>query len=415
MPDDLIPLADLPSTAKVAPSAARADPYHQRLWPSGVGGATVAWGGRSEMEAWGSSFALSRKSCADAYFSLDRSRRVAALAALQMWRLATTEQLAALTGDPRWLSPRWPQALVLALGAGYVQVGRFALAGPPSRRRHDVTPARAGLPALLRPVPEGLAGAGRYLSYTEWLSVSAGRPWATPVPYNRHGVLAVEASLRVAEHLPVGTVLGETVADLSSLLGIKTWRRADAAWARPDGLVLAVEVVAAASTGLPAKAAWWADALAHAAGEPVALLFLVASPPTTWGQSWQHDVRQCVARAAFGSLEAVSAKVASRVAVAFWEDWWPEKGFASPAFLSLRASRPTGPRAEDPWEEVDLFDPFALPGPARPGPVLANAPLLGGAPQWLRRGREAPGLRHDLWSSAGLLPALASRLVAGAA
>ena len=143
MPDDLIPLADLPSTAKVAPSAARADPYHQRLWPSGGGGATVAWGGRSEMEAWGSSFALSRKSCADAYFSLDRSRRVAALAALQMWRLATTEQLAALTGDPRWLSPRWPQALVLAdlAGAGSVTFRRSTpvveVAPVPRRRRRS--------------------------------------------------------------------------------------------------------------------------------------------------------------------------------------------------------------------------------------------------------------------------------------
>jgi hypothetical protein len=207
-------------------------------------------------------------------------------------------------------------------------------------------------------------------------------------------------------------VLGETVADLSSVLGLKTWRRADAAWARPDGLVLAVEVVAAASTGLPAKAAWWADALAQAPEEPVALLFLVASPPTRWGESWQHDVRQCVARAAFGSLEAVSAKVASRVAVAFWEDWWPKRGFASPAFLSLRASRPTGQRAEDPWEPVDLFDPFALPGPGRPGPVLTNAPLLGGVPQWLRQTSGAPALREALWSSAGLLPALAGLLPA---
>jgi hypothetical protein len=399
---DLIPLSDLPSAATVAPSTSRADPYHDRLWPSGVGGATVAWAGRGELEAWGNRFPMPRKASAEAYFAHDRARRVTALAALQMWRLATTEQLAALTGDARWLSPSWPQSLLLALGANLVQVGRFALAEPSRRRHFDLHPVKRSLPALVRPLPDGLEAAEGLCSYSEWLAISGGRPWASPVGYNRHGVLATEASLRVAEHLPVAAVFGETMADLASMLGLGTWRRADAAWARPDGLVLAVEVVAAASTGLPAKAAWWADALARATDEPVVLLFLVASPATTWGRAWQHDVRECVARAAFGSFDAVSAKVANRVAVAYWEDWWPQKGFASPAFLSLRAARPTGPRADDPWEPLDLFDPFAQPGPPQAGPVLANAAFLGGMPHWLRRQPPAAALREALWASAGL-------------
>src|SRR5579875_109806 len=405
---DMVAMAELSSSARVAPAHTRADPYHQRLWSSGVGGATVAWGGRAEMEAWGAVFSLSRRRCAEAFYGAERARRLTALAALQMWRLMTTEQLAAIVGDARWLSARWPRALVLGLGAGYLQVGRLALAAPHSRRRHDITLAQGHLPALVRPIPGALASIGKHLSYAEWLSVTGGRPWATPVPYNRHGVLATEASLRVAEHLDIGAVLGETVADLSSVLGVETWRRADAVWARRDGLIIVVEVVAAASTGLPAKAAWWADTLARSAAEPVVLLFLVASPPTQWGRSWQHDVPQCVARAAFGSFEAVSARVSQRMAVAFWEDWWPQPGFASRSYMSLRASRPTGPGPQDLWEPVDLLAPSSLPGPSRPGPLLANAALLGGVPAWLRQKQEAPGLREALWAQAGFPSALAA-------
>ena len=409
MPDDPIPFSGLPSAAKVAPSVARSDPYHERLWPSGVGGATVAWAGRTEMEAWGQSFAHSRRWCAEAFFSYDRARRVAALSALQMWRLMTTEQLAAVLGDRRWLSPSWPEALTLGLGAGWLQVGRFALAGRPGgRRRHDISAPRAGLPMLVRLVPEGVSGAGHGLSYAEWLSVSCGRAWAAPAPYNRHGVLATEAALRVAEHVSVGTVLGETVTDLSAVIGEPTWRRADTVWVRTDGLVIAVEVSAAASTGLPKKAAWWAEALAKHPKEPVIVLFLVASPRTKWGQSWQHDIPQCVARAAFGSLSTVQAGVAKRMAVAFWEDWWPKKGFATSRFLSLRAARPTGPKTTDPWEDVDLIDPFVVAGPAEPGPVLTNSALLGGVPEWLRSRLKAPDLRRPLRESAGLAPVVTS-------
>jgi hypothetical protein len=407
VPEDRIALSELPSAARAAPSASRVDPYHERLWPSGVGGATVSWAGRDEMEAWGQVFAHSRQRCAEAFLSRERGARLAALSALQMWRMLTTEQLAAITGDTRWMSRCWPEALTLGLGAGWLQVGRFALAGRPSgRRRYDISAPREGLPMLLRLVPEAIGGIERHLGYAEWLSVSCGRPWATRVGYNRHGVLAAEASLRVAEHLSVGTVLGETVSDLASMLGVGTWRRADAAWVRADGLVLAVEVSAAASTGLPAKAEWWADTMASRPDEPVAVLFLVASPRTKWGQSWQHDIPQCVARAAHGSLAAVSAGVAKRMLVAFWEDWWPRKGFATSRFLSLRAARPTGPKAADPWEEVDLTDPFAFPGPGKPGPVIENAALLGGVPEWLRRGRKPPDLTPVMWEAAGLPLAL---------
>lgn len=403
---DLVRLADLPSAATVYPSWQRADPFWDALWPSGTGGATVTWAGRKEMEAWGQRFNRSRYWHRSHYFTYDRPDRVAGLAAMQMWRLLTSEQIACICSDVTWASSGWNRALLGGLGAGYCQFGRFALTSRVhSTHRLRVSPEPAGVPYLVRALPAGLEAAARKLTYPERMAISCGgRPWVTPTVYARHGLLATEASLRVAEHLGPAAVMGETLADAASLLGIESKRYADAVWVRPDGLVIAVELVASTTSTLEEKSAWWARVLAEHPYEPLVVLFLVAAPFNSNGRTWHKKAPTHVRAAARGSLEVIAGRAPERMAVAYWSDWFPRRGVASSDFLTMRVGRPTGDTPGAYWEPVDLLDPFAVPGPVA-SPVPANCAGLIGMPRWLVTARGSYE-RRGLWQAAGFLPAL---------
>jgi len=344
------------------------------------------------------------------------SQRLAALAAIGLWRTLTAEHLAAIVGKPELGQPR-SLDLDLLWAAGLIQKGRMTTGMMPGLAQ----PGGRRIPMMYRPDPYApLDALSLRLSYAEWLGVTAGRPWATGSQFVRHNLLATELSIRVAEYCDIGTVFGESLAAwwmMADQAGLpaSSKRAADAVWVRPDGLVVAVEITASTDTNLVNKVRAWAELLSHDPTRNLVVVFVEAAHPDRRGTAdlWVR-LRRIVSQAATSSMDVALAGVGQRMAVARWEDWFPSLGQVSTAFMALRAERPTGPERSGSdgadgsrWEPVDLLDPFDLTAVdtnenGRPE-VLVNADLLFGLPHWLRKG-SGQDLRPMVLDRAGFAP-----------
>lgn len=327
-----------------------------------------------------------------------RRARLRALAAVQMWRTVSAEQLAAFTGSARAAGP---VLLTPAFRAGLVERGSLL---------SEITPTRKpGLNHLYRPIdnPVAVRELADHLNYSEMVALTAGHGWTRGPQNDRHNVLAAELALRVAEFCQAGAVLGESVSNLALLATDRhdpaANSRADGTIVRSDGLRIAIELTSSIGVGFSAKVRHWARVLDEAggAGSGLAVVFVDASTPDRTGRLRKGtftSMRAEVGRAAYEIPGAVRRGVPERMAVARWEWWFPRPNAMTASFLTLRAERPTGPPARR-WESVHLLDIFDLgfdpTDPRRFAAAADNARGLWGVPSWMQA--------HDLPDFSGFL------------
>lgn len=417
------PLRDLashPGTTAGFGAADRLDPYWDGLWSNGSSASWLSAELAERQAAAGLSvlpahLRMTREEALEALGSnASRGARLSALAGVDQWRTLTVEQLAALSGWGRLASPR-SEVLAAGFAAGILDVGEFTV---PGRRGTAAGRARLVRPSRSHAFTELLEPT---LTYQEWVSVTGGQPWDFRRQYDRHNLLSTELGLRVAEFCEVGTVLGEkmSTADLLSWSGLgkagvcPDKRAADLTVVRSDGLRIAVELTASAGADFAGKVRRWAQAMASnsLAASGLVVLFVEAAPPGTDARASHRqrnvieEVRKQVAKVVMEFPGTALDRVASRIAVARWEDWFPGRHEGTDAFVSLDAVRPTGPPGAR-WEPVSLLDPFDMEfAPHRPEvmqAVIGNAGMLLGVPHWLRNAADAPPLWPLLMEDAGL-------------
>ncbi len=423
-----VPLSGLvshPGTTRGFGAADRLDPFWDGLWANG---STASWlsAELAERQVASGLGVLPRELAMDrdeAVRILGQSRtrgaRLGVLGAVDQWRTVTVEQAAAITGWGQLASPS-SKILAAAFTLGILDVGQFSNPMRPGResgRARVLRPTRShAFTDLLEPS----------LSWQEWVSVTGGSAWDFRRQYDRHNLLSTELGLRVAEFCEVGTVLGEklSTADLLFWSGLgragvcPDKRAADLTLVRSDGLRIAVELTASAGPDFAGKVRRWGRALAgnSLASSGLVVLFVEAAPPGTGARASTRqravveEVRKQVAKVVAEFPGSGGDRVASRIAVARWEDWFPGGHEVSPGFVSLDAVRPTGPPrtpggSESRWEPVSLLDPFDLVfephDPAGMTAVVGNAGMLLGVPHWLRSADRAPLLWPLLMEDAG--------------
>lgn len=409
--EKVVDFADLPTACphSSVDAAARVDPYWGGIWSTPSTASWLSMSTARRRDAMG----LARLREPEARWSIDegtemmlgkyRKRRLHHLAAINLWRTMTVEQLAAMSGVTTMLPPdSWEVDVLFA--SGLVQKGTFVTGMKQAR-----------LPRLLRPDPNTDFGpVSRRLTYAEWVGVTGGQPWRWGSQFDRHNLLGTELGLRVAEWCDVAAVFGEALGGQDLLTGFDevalARRAADAVFVRGDGLKIAVEVTAASSVGMISKIEHWARLLARDRTGSLVVLFVESGHPdlpATEGRHLEGVLRKRVAASAHGNVDAALANVADRMFVARWQDWFPAPGKVLRSFTGLPARRAVGGQVDGrrSWVGADLLDPFDVPNPSAGSPdccsLLAHAGAVMGQPSWLRSS-EWPDYSRALVRRAGL-------------
>jgi hypothetical protein len=416
---NLVPLAGYPTATDDLTVAigTRLDPYWADIWPVGSKAAWVSAKSAAAQVAAG----IGRL---PAYLRSDpkRAKKTArelatnpknldTLAVLDSWRTATGEQLACFTGQLGLASGKSP-AMTALFGANLVDVGIFS--------NGLFTTRNTARGALYRPatgtvfeqhvVPE--------MTYTEWVQTTGAiTNRIGGGQHDRHNVIATELALRVAEVCDVGNVLGEkmSTADLLGYtsLGLPSkgpgyTRAADFTIVRQDGLRIAIEITASVGRALDAKVRHWAELLAERRMDDsgLAVLFVLVDKPNK-ERGGTNAVRNAVyklVRETVRNTPGVSFdRVASKMGIADWREWFPKSGYVSPSFFTLEADRPTGPH-DDLWERMSFLDEDELPFHPKTSwatDALNNISMLRSTPYWLRGDRKPPEMYRALLKLSG--------------
>lgn len=334
--------------------------------------------------------------------SKDLGPMLAALACLDQWRTVSAEQLAAMSGWRR-LARGGSKTLAAAFAAGLIDRGTFASALLPGASRERATvyrPSRSDVfDSRLAPL----------LSYEQKVAITGGLPWDFRRQYDRHNLLTAELGLRVAEWCEVGTVLGEKFSTVELLAGtgagnppLRDERAADMTIVRADGMRIAVELTASAGPDFKEKVRRWAALLADQSlsRSGLSVIFVEAAPPDGehrfgHGGKVRSAVHKAVTEVVREFPGTGADRVAERIGVVSWAQWFPGHGMATDEFTRLEVLRPTGPAA-DRWHRAGMLDeievPFTPHDPAAMTAVVENASLLLGTPHWLRVRERAPHL-----------------------
>lgn len=357
------------------------DPYWGGLW--NVSG-TAYWSSRDQVERQAEQGLLRAPGwcdrsveewCDEIAFGRNREVLLRALAAVNLWRTVTSEQLGVITGSNLFTSVRAP-GLQALYGSGLVQRGQTVHAGFEGR-----------FPDLLRPANTGDLGVLRERLTRNQMSCLTSGEWKLGLAADRHNVLATELLLRIAERVPL--VLGEAVCEHRRLfpnLAPKSWQSAgDGMFIRPDGHRVVIELTASVSSNFASKAEKWVRLLAGDPDRGTSVLFVEAAHPDR-ASFGVKAVRKVVTEAIDGVPGSGLSQVSQRVMVARWSDWFPAPGEESDDFVALKAYRPTGD-SDGVWEPVELLDPYELTEPPTNfKDVFGNVDWLWGVPHWQRCG-----------------------------
>ena len=394
----MIQFKDMASAIPFSPvrTSERRDPLYDAVWADG---SQAAWIGRARAvrriaAGTGKLPASFRTDPAEAWSrfapGVGWDQKLDVLGAIDTWRTATAEQLAAITGAVEIASGRHRLTNDLfAMDALEVGLASDALQrGPKSGRVHLFRPGRPS--ATTDRITE-------QLSYPEWVSVTSGSGFEFTHQFDRHNLLATELGLRAAEFCRIGTVLGEKLSTVDALAytgwGVQpptsdSQRAADLVLVRPDGLRIAVEITASRGRSLESKIGRWANTLSRrrTADSGLVVLFVVAGTPDSHMHTTAaviKSVRHHIAASARLFPGPPDDRTANRMFVVSWDDWFPDRDSASESFLSLTAERATG----DGWADDSLLAiPYAPAPGSDPMSVLDNTAGLRSVPYWLRRG-----------------------------
>ena len=392
-------------------AANRVDPFYRDLW---IGGSRISWISRSMAERRQAA-GMGRMYYDDHRLSAEqgrkkllakgslRVRRLSTLAAAGMWRTASGEQIAAIVGDPR--AARRADDLPAGFSASLLERGRF-----PNLMLDN--PDKTSI-SLYRPL-EGATFErfSRNLTYEEWVSVTAGYPYRAGSQYDRHNLLATEFALRVAEFCPVGSVVGESLSGFTLIApdhavprGSRT-RAADLVIIRPDGMKIAVELTASTGSDFETKVGKWVDMLSDIdpAQDGLSVLFLEAERRERHGDL-TRSITRTVEKVVFAKFGARRKRIPHRVAVARWQDWFPQVHHGSPDFYTLKCLRPTG-SGDQLWQPAELLTEndvtYEPSDPRAARAVLRNLNGVWGVPHWLRDPSQAPDLMATMMRKAGV-------------
>lgn len=402
-------LEELASNAPAHPhrSALRLDPYWDGVWQHG---SVAQWTSREHlerMEASGIAGKRPRELATDPAVAASRlawnwQEKLDLLGVLSSWRTVTAEQFAAITGHDL-SSVRVARAIGDLFALDLIDTGALwspGSAGKAASRGRMLRPsASQAFEQLIAPL----------MTYPEWVSVTGGEKFLTGGQYDRHNVLTTELALRVAEHLPVATILGERQAGMADLAyrgcGVevpptleRSQKAGDAVIVRGDGLRVVVEVTASWSKAAERKALLWAETLERRPLDDSGLVVLfVVADRTNAGhgsrRSLDPAVRKGVANAVRFRPGTIHNRTAERMFVVDWRDWFPARAEATDDFLFLAAQRPSGPAGA--WETASLLDATDVPTPSRlphPTAVAHYAAGLRLVPHQLREDRQPPNL-----------------------
>lgn len=410
--DGAIALANRVSSCRTVgfTAADRIDPFWDGLWEQGSSASWLSRDLATRMARSGRGripghLSISATTLRDSLRSAARSQpRLNAMSVIDSWRTVTGEQLAAITGDTASAGAR-SRTMSELFAAGVADQGTLLASGMSSTGNDRSTLLHR--PSRTENFEKEIAPR---LTYPEWVSITAGHPWASGGQYDRHNILAVELALRVAEFCEVGGVVGEKLStwDMLAYTGagqaappVGMQRAADATLIRTDGARIAVEITASMTGALQKKIRAWAELLNKTRTNDTALaavVFVVATPPgkkVNRGEAISR-VRTIVQNAARDYSGIAGDRTQSRMYVVSWEEWFPAARHASPGFFSLEAWRPSGNPFVNLWAKASLLDIFDTAfEPRYPEDALAVLDNLTGVrsvPRWLRTG-DAP----ELW------------------
>ncbi len=327
--------------------------------------------------------------------------RLRVLAAVDMWRTLSAEQVAAVTGDLRVLDVE-RSVIAAPFRAGLIDIGTFDSPARVSRLPKPRTTVYR--PARTKVFDTVL---GPRLTFPEWVAVTGGQPWSATSQFDRHNLLAAELGLRLLEYADVATVLGEKLSSLELLAGSGLGttlphadnRAADLTVIRPDGLRVAVELTAGATGRFRTKVERWCRLLAEQPVQESGLmvLFVVADPVERHGgggKTCRNTVATIIKQFVNQHPGWAGNRVAERIGITDWQELFPARHRLAQHFFDLRCLVPAGP-PDRPWVERrwlarnpqtgEYLVPFA---PRRDRSdftaVADNVQGLAGIPQWAR-------------------------------
>lgn len=411
--DRLLDLATIPSNCEdeTVRVGRRIDPYWADLWPTGARAAWMNTRNASAQVAAGMG-RLPAYLTADAQKATlkvtDVSRLPAhlnVLAVLDTWRTATGEQIAAFTGQRNIASGK-SKIMTDLFAADLVDVGIFSNVLYNTRNSSRGSLYReSGSRAFEKTVAP-------LLTYPEWVSTTCGIVnKSTGGQHDRHNVLTTEMALRIAELANnVGNVVGEKLSSADLLVntglgkpsgGYKYSRAADLTVIRSDGARIAVEITANAGTTLQGKMQHWADVIAENRMDDsgLAVLFILVDRQDgriNKANNIRNNVYRVLREVVRNTPGLSFDRVASRIGIADWREYFPAPGVVSPSFINLECDRPTGPAGEELWERAEFLSrrdlPFHPDGTWATD-ALDNMAMLRCTPHWLREGYTPP----ELW------------------
>lgn len=400
--------ADAPVASATAGAslAERIDPYWASVWATGSQASWVS-ADQARRQVESGIGRLPRHLDIDEPTALEAvlskrtwARRLNALAVLDSWRTVTGEQMAAITGDAD-LATGKADTMSCLFGAALADVGIFTNGLYNTRDTARATLYRPSRSTAFVQDIEPL------MTYPEWVSVTGGLGWESGSQFDRHNLLATEFGLRVAELCEIGAVVGEKLstwdllahagAGFPAASGVK--RAADATLIRTDGARVAVEITATSGPNFEGKVRRWAELLSNRlmADTGLVVMFVLAPQPDKKVRPGEMltMVRKNIAAAVRDFPGVTFDRVASRMFVANWQDWFPAAHRVDPSFFSLDAYRATGP-ADELWEKASVLDPFDTPFEPRDEStmlaVIDNLSAIRSVPHWLRTGRP-----RELW------------------
>ena len=392
----------------------RLDPYWDHIWSAG---STLTWRSHDSATAQviaglGGLPAAHRISEAEAWARLEspksRNSLLRFLATIQMFRTSTGEQVEALSGA------RGAANVLSGLVAAAFRVGLIELGSPAAGLTRSETSNRG---TLYRPTTsKAIDRITNRLTYPEWVSLTGGIAWDRGGQFDRHNVLATELGLRLAEYCDVGTVLGEKLSTVDLLAGSGIGfgqlkgdtKSADLTVVRPDGLRIAVEITATLGASFEKKVERWARLLNERPMDDsgLSVVFVIAPPHGASANSVRADTYKVIASVVRRFPGTVRESIDTRIAVASWTDWFPERHMIEPGFFSMAVTMPSGMSdGKMIWKETELLNTSTYPFiPSRPelNAILENAHLLWGTPVWLRDHRRAPSLIPTIMRHAGV-------------